>query len=125
LNWRVNASYPAKPCPNSPNEWPIPTIPPKKNDCGKKSIADFTANNMPKIRRQNLPPRLLDHLLDRVDGRNISAAQLGLLADWLRTDPEVPGGKWFKRFSGMTVCGEGGLIKTFLQAGQLPDGKEL
>ena len=80
---------------------------------------------MPKIRRQNLPPRLLDHLLDRVDGRNISAAQLGLLADWLRTDPEVPGGKWFKRFSGMTVCGEGELIKTFLQPGQLPDGKEL
>ena len=80
---------------------------------------------MPKIRRQNLPPRLLDHLLDRVDGRNISAAQLGLLADWLRTDPEVPGGKRFTRFSGMTVCGEGELIKTFLQAGQLPDGKEL
>ena len=80
---------------------------------------------MPKIRRQNLPPRLLDHLLDRVDGRKIFAAQLGLLADWLRTDPEVPGEKWFKRFSGMTVCGEGELIKTFLQAGQLPDGKEL
>ena len=33
---------------------------------GKKSIAAFTANNMPRIRRQNLPPRLLDHLLDRV-----------------------------------------------------------
>jgi hypothetical protein len=48
---------------------------------------------MPRIRRQNLPPRLLDHLLDRVDSRNISAAQLGLLSDWLRTDPEVPKGK--------------------------------
>jgi hypothetical protein len=80
---------------------------------------------MPRIRRQNLPPRLLDHLLDRVDGRNISAAQIGLLSEWLRTDPEVPDGKWFKRFSEMTVCGEGELIKTFLERGQLPAGEEL
>jgi hypothetical protein len=61
---------------------------------------------MPRIRRQNLPPRLLDHLLDRVDDRNISAAQIGLLSNWLRTDPEVPEGKWFKKFSGMIVCGK-------------------
>jgi hypothetical protein len=51
---------------------------------------------MPRIRRENLPPRLLDHLLDRVDERNISAAQLGLLSDWLRTDPEVPVGRELK-----------------------------
>jgi hypothetical protein len=75
---------------------------------------------MPRILRKNLPPRLLDHLLDRVDGRNISSTQLGLLSNWLRTDPEVPEGKWFKKFSGMTVCGEGELVKTFLQPGQLP-----
>jgi len=80
---------------------------------------------MPRIRRQNLPPRLLDHLLDRIDVRNISATQLGLLANWLRSDPEVPDGKWFKKFSGMIVCGEGEWVKTFLQPGQLPDGEEL
>jgi hypothetical protein len=80
---------------------------------------------MPQIRQQNLPPRLLDHLLDRVDERNISAQQLGLLSNWLRTNPEVPEGKWFKKFSGMTVCGESELIKTFLQPGQLPIGEEL
>lgn len=80
---------------------------------------------MPQIRRQNLPPRLLDHLLDRVDARNISADQLGLLSDWLRADPEVPAGRWFKKFPGMTVCGEGELIKTFLLPGQLPNGKEI
>jgi hypothetical protein len=80
---------------------------------------------MPRIRRQNLPPRLLDHLLDRVDDRNISAAQLGLLANWMRADPEVPEGKWFKKFPGVTVCGEGELIKTFLAPGQVPTGEEL
>ena len=80
---------------------------------------------MPRIRRQDLPPRLLDHLLDRIDDRNISAAQLGLLLDWLLAGPEAPEGKWFKKFPGMTVCGEGELIKTFLQPGQLPTGEEL
>jgi hypothetical protein len=80
---------------------------------------------VPRIRRHGLPPRLLDHLLDRIISRNISADQLGLLADWLYTEPEVPAGKWFKRFSGMTVCGEGELIKTFLQPGQIATGEEL
>lgn len=80
---------------------------------------------MPRIRRHGLPPRLLDHLLDRVSQRNISADQLGLLADWLHTEPEVPNGKWFKRFPGMTACGEGELVKTFLQPGQVATGEEL
>ena len=80
---------------------------------------------MPRIRRHHLPPQLLAHLLDRVCRRNISADQFGLLADWLYAEPEVPEGKWFKNFSGMTVCGEGELIKTFLQPGQIAAGEEL
>jgi hypothetical protein len=80
---------------------------------------------MPRIRRHGLPPRLLDHLLDRIGSRNISIDQLGLLADWLYTEPEVPTGKWFKKFSGMTVCGEGEMIKTFLQVGQIAMGQEV
>jgi len=80
---------------------------------------------MPRIRRHSLPPQLLAHLLERVSRRNISADQLGLLADWLSAEPEVPDGKWFKQFPGMTVCGEGELVKTFLQPGQVATGKEL
>ena len=79
---------------------------------------------MPKVRRQNIPPALLRHLLDRIQTRSISPDQLGLLADWLDTQPEVPAGKWFKRFSGMTVCGEGELVKTFLTVAQTPVGEE-
>ena len=48
-----------------------------------------------------------------------------LLADWLRAEPEVPEGKWFKKFPGLTVCGEGELIKTFLQPGQIATGEEI
>jgi len=80
---------------------------------------------MPRIRRHNLPPQLLAHLLDRIKRRNISTDQLGLLADWLDTEPEVPNGKWLKKFSGMTVCGESELIKTFLEPGQIATGAEL
>lgn len=80
---------------------------------------------MPRIQRSHLPRPLFAHLLDRIKTRNISADQLGLLAEWLDTQPEVPEGKWFKTFPGLTVCGEGELIKTFLSAGQAAMGKEL
>ena len=80
---------------------------------------------MPKVRRKNLPPALFSRLLDRVQERRISADELGQLANWLAQEPEVPNDKWFKRFSGMTVCGEGELVKTFLVPGQVPSGKEI
>lgn len=80
---------------------------------------------MPRIRRQNLPRDLFAHLLERIKSRHISFEQLGLLADWLATEPEVPAGRWFKRFPGMIVCGEGDLIKTFLQPQQAAVGEDL
>jgi hypothetical protein len=58
---------------------------------------------MPWIRRHNLPPALLNHLLDRIRSREISVEDLGLLAEWLDTKLEVPEGKCFKRFSAMTA----------------------
>jgi len=63
---------------------------------------------------------LFQHLLQRIESRHISAGQLELLATWLDTDPEVPDGPWFKRFSRMIVCGEGELVKTLLLPGQAP-----
>jgi ribosomal protein S18 acetylase RimI-like enzyme len=80
---------------------------------------------MPKIRRQKLPEALLRHLLTRMRQRNISYKQIILLTRWLETEPEVPSGKWFKKFPGMTVCGEGELVKTFLQPRQIATGEEL
>jgi hypothetical protein len=80
---------------------------------------------VPKVRRQNLPPALLQHLLERIQSRKVAATQLELLATWLDTEPDVPQGEWYKRFSGMTVCGEGELIKTFLLPRQAPKGKRV
>jgi len=80
---------------------------------------------MPKIRRQNLPPALYAHLLDRVQQRSVSAQQLRFLLRWIDTQPEVPNGRWFKRFPDLVVCGEGELIKTFLLPSQAPTGAEI
>ncbi len=78
---------------------------------------------MPKVRRKAIPPALLEHLIQRVSEREIPPNQIGLLAEWLDKNPEVPQGRWFKRFSKMTVCGEGELVKTFLQPEQAPIGQ--
>jgi hypothetical protein len=80
---------------------------------------------MPKIRRQNLPPRLLDHLADRVREREVRADDLITLRDWLDSNPEVPAGDWFKRFETFIVCGKGELVKTVLSKQQSPAGEEL
>jgi hypothetical protein len=80
---------------------------------------------MPKIRRQNVPPALFQHLLDRVQSRKIPASQLVLLAKWLDGEPEVLEVMWYKRFPGMVVCGEGELVKTFLLPGQAPKGQRV
>lgn len=77
---------------------------------------------MPRVRRKDLPPALFQHLLDRIQQRQIGSRQLELLARWLDSEPEVPEGPWYKRFSGMTVCGEGDLVKTFLAPGQSAKG---
>lgn len=80
---------------------------------------------MPKVRREGLPPALLRHLLQRIQERSVRADQLALLAAWLDTAPDVPAGPWFKRFPGMTVCGEGELVRTFLTPEQAPVGTPL
>jgi hypothetical protein len=47
------------------------------------------------------------------------------LQDWLNSDPEVPEGKWYKRFPKFTLAGEGELPKTFLKPEMVPHGKEV
>jgi hypothetical protein len=68
---------------------------------------------------------VFQHLLERIQSRKIPATQLELLAAWLDTEPEVPDAEWYKRFSGMTVCGEGELVKAFLLPGQAAKGRRV
>ena len=80
---------------------------------------------MPRVLRRGLPRQLYAHLLERVQQRGISGKQLTLMIEWLDTRPVVPQGRWFKRFPAMIVCGEGELVKTFLEPGQAPVGEEI
>jgi hypothetical protein len=77
------------------------------------------------VRRQNVPPALFQHLLNRVQSRKIPASQLELLAKWLDGEPAVPESPWYKRFTGTIVCGEGELVKIFLVPGQAPKGQRI
>ena len=81
---------------------------------------------MPRVRRHNLPPQLLaPSARPRPSTRTFPPTSLACWPIGFDAEPEVPEGKWFKKFSGMTVCGEGELIKTFLQPGQIATGEEL
>lgn len=80
---------------------------------------------VPKVRRQNVPSALFQHLRDRPHSHKIAASQLELLAKWFDTEPKVPEGEWYKCFAGITVCGSGERIKTFLLPGQAPRGQRI
>ena len=44
---------------------------------------------MPRIRRRNLPRALFRHLVERVQEREITTAQLEEVFVWIETEPEV------------------------------------
>jgi hypothetical protein len=55
---------------------------------------------------QEAPPRgILDHLIKRYREGRISSSDFLELKHWLESDPDVPDGKWLKRFKTGTVAG--------------------
>lgn len=80
---------------------------------------------MPKILRQNLPPALYAHLLERVQQKRISGQQLTLLVRWMDTHPEVPNGRWFKGFPEMWCVAKASWSKRFSCGDKFPPAKKL
>jgi hypothetical protein len=80
---------------------------------------------MPKIRWTNLPPGLRRHRFDRVADRQIQAGDLYELKLWRESEPDAPGGLWYKDFGSFKICGEGEFPKTFLLKGQVAKGEPL
>lgn len=70
---------------------------------------------MPKVQRRNVPRAVIEHLAQRIRERHVPIEDLQAMARWLDTNPTVPSGQWFKRFSQIIVCGKGGLVKTILE----------
>ena len=74
---------------------------------------------MPRIETWgNLPPRVRQHLINRMRDRAISIADLNQLRLWIDSNLEVPEGDWYKDFGSFKICGNGSSPKTFLLRGQ-------
>ena len=79
---------------------------------------------MPKIRKP--PPKgILDHLVERYRNGRISSSDFLELKHWLESDPNVPDGKWYKRFKTGTLAGNGEKPSTFLAPGMAVESDEV
>jgi hypothetical protein len=79
---------------------------------------------MPKIKKPP-PPGILGHLTKRYREGRIATAEFVELKHWLESDPNVPDGKWYKRFKTFTLAGNGELPSTFLTPGMAVEGEEV
>jgi hypothetical protein len=80
---------------------------------------------LPKIRFADLPRGLWQHLLERVQEREITLADLARLQEWVRSAPQAPEGDWYKDFGSFKLCGSGEYPKTVLTKGMAPFGQEI
>jgi hypothetical protein len=78
---------------------------------------------MPKIRKP--PPGILNHLIARYRDGRIASTDFLELKHWLESNPDVPRGKWFKRFRSGTLAGHGEFPSTFLAPGMAVEGEEV
>jgi hypothetical protein len=77
---------------------------------------------LPKIQFANLPRPVWQHLLERVDERRISVADLLALQEWVKTAPVAPEGDWYKDFGSFILFGTWQFPKTVLEKGMKPFG---
>ena len=77
---------------------------------------------MPKSQFANLPRAVWHDLLQRVDERRISVADLLSLQEWVKTGPVAPAGDWYKDFGSFILCGTDQFPKTVLEKAMKPFG---
>jgi len=80
---------------------------------------------MPSLNWRNLPAWKRRKLEDRVRTREISAADIRRLQEWIASNPEVPNEDWCKDFGSFKVAGAGSEPSTFLTKDQPCWGKQL
>jgi hypothetical protein len=80
---------------------------------------------LPKIRFADLPRGLWEHLLDRVQEREISLADLGKLQQWVKSEPFAPDGDCYKDFGSFKLCGSGQYPRTVLTRSMAPFGQQI
>jgi len=80
---------------------------------------------LPKIRFSELPRALWDHLLERVQQREISLVDLGRLQEWVKSEPQAPHGDWYKDFGSFKLCGSGEYPRTVLPKNMKAFGEKI
>jgi hypothetical protein len=80
---------------------------------------------LPKIRFSNLPRGVWQHLLDRVQEREITLADLSRLQEWVKSEPQAPEGDWYKDFGSFKLCGFGEYPRTVLSKGMAAFGEKI
>ena len=80
---------------------------------------------MPKIRFSNLPRGVWQHLLKRVQDREITVADLTRLQEWVKAEPQAPEGDWYEDFGTFKLCGSGEYPRTVLTKQMAAFGKEI
>ena len=80
---------------------------------------------MPKIRFSSLPRSIWEHILARVNERQISLQDLRRLQEWVNAAPWAPEGDWYKDFGSFMICGSGEYPKTVLTKDMAPFGTRI
>ena len=68
---------------------------------------------------------LWQHLLERVQEREISVNDLTKLQEWVKTQPHAPAGDWYKDFGSFKLCGSGEYPRTVLKKDMTPFGEQI
>jgi len=80
---------------------------------------------LPKIRFSDLPRGVWQHLLQRVQERQISPGDLSRLQDWVKSQPHAPDSYWYTDFGSFKLCGSGEYPRTVLSKDMKAFGTEL
>jgi hypothetical protein len=99
--------------------------PERKGEAGKDLIrAIFGKTPLPKIQFFSLPRPVWEHILARVEERQVSLHSspfAGLGEIW----PYAPDGDWYKDFGSFMICGSGEFPKTVRAEGMRPFGTRI
>ena len=81
---------------------------------------------MPQIANwSQIPAGIRQHLVQRMQDRNIGLEDLNRLRQWIESRPQMPEGDWYKDFGSFKLCGHGKYPKTFLLPGHAATGQQL
>ena len=76
-------------------------------------------------RWSDFPVGIKRHLAERLLDRKITSDDLNKLRVWVESDPDLPGGRWFRDFGSFKIVGEGPYPLSFLDSEQIPYGEEI